>query len=579
MRDSAERDLPLTQSALSGRFFHHALGRPAGRPSNPTRYLCAAAYLNPWYANRVIGELVASHRAVAPSVDIDLAPIIGYCLHARRIALVRDIVLTILLAAGLALAFLPTIAVLIIAFGLAFLRGPAWQRRSVGAKVGIAAGVTVALVGAAVLIAVISLLSRLTGTAAPGLLAGIGRNLAALIAFLGLTATTVIFHTSVKFRTLSERLRPEAAPTRFSPSTSQVESRISQVQAAQWGNVTLYQGENPFIGTGKVNRAWSIAIELDRARPPGPQPPLTPPSPRRYAPIDPVELHQVIRERLLRLNDPALPENERIAALTVEDHIVGEGLRRWDGPLIDAAQKMPYSQAGPEAIQALIRHPQAGLRYYQRVSVSDRGQAVLSNGQEVIGGADQEVAVSAFVYAAVEGRMFYLELVTTVLPPIQRRYHIIDRLPRTSSGAFLAKVILEAATTMFGDLISAPARLYRTWRVIRHEQGSFADEAASYGDYLFGDVGARCSVRELGAADSPHTYIQTLDVAKYTKIIERLLTDTVLDFLRDKGVDTTAYASSAASVVNAAVINYGNMAGPVAADLSGPVTQTVQQQP
>src|SRR5689334_13995192 len=52
------RPAPATHSALSGRFFAHAARRVTGLASNPTRYLCAAAYLNPGYANRVIGELV-----------------------------------------------------------------------------------------------------------------------------------------------------------------------------------------------------------------------------------------------------------------------------------------------------------------------------------------------------------------------------------------------------------------------------------------------------------------------------------------------------------------------------------------
>ena len=592
---TAQRDRPRpappaqAHTALSARFFGHAAGRPTGRPSNPTRYLCAAAYLNPWYANQVVGELVASHRAVAPSVDIDLGPIVRHCLHARRIALIRDAVLTCLLVAGLILALVPTIAVLAISFGLGMLRGPAWQRRSVGAKVGVVAGIAVVLVGVVVLIGIIAVVSQLSnaatsgslpGTAAaPGPLSGLGAIVAELVAFLVLMAATVAIHTYAKYRTLSDQLRPDAQPTRFSPSSPNVEARIAQVEAAQWGNVTLYAGENPFIGTGKIDRAWSLAIELDRARPASHEASLLPAS-RRYVSIDPVELHQVIRERLIKLNDPKLPVNERVSALIVEDHIIGEGLRSWDGPLLDPAEKVPYSQADPEAIAALTRHPQAGLRYYQRLSVSDRGQAVHSAGQEVIAGVDQEVAVSAFVYVAVEGRMLYLQFVTTVLPPIQHRYHIIDRLPKSTSSSFMTKVLLETATSMFGDLIGAPILLFRTLRLIMREQQSFAEEASSSEEYLFGDVGTRESVRELGASSSPHTYIQVLDSIKYTKIIERMLTDTVFDFLRAKGVDTSAYVSSVAGVVNnSTLINYAPMTGPVAVGPDATATQTSSPAP
>jgi len=497
---------------------------------------------------------------------------------------IRDAVLTAILVLGLVLATAPMIAVLVIAFVLGMFRGPSWQRRSAGAKIGIAAGGLAALLVVGGLIALIVLVNGLRSLATTGSAAGsVGAAghagaafLTELVLILIAVGATVAVYTSVKYRTLSEQLRPDAKPVRFSRANPDVEARIEQVEAAQWGNVTLYSGENPFIGTGRINRAWSVAIELDRARPAGQEMSVQPPR-RRYVPVDPVELQQFIRERLLKLDDPGLPANERVSALTVEDHVVGEGLRSWDGPLIDPAQKVPYSLANPEAIDALIRHPQAGMRYYQRLSVSDRGQAVYSSGHEVIAGVDQEVAISAFVYVAVEGRMLYLQFVTTVLPPIHRGYHIIDRLPKTSSRTFMTKVLLETATTMFGNLAGAPFMLYRTLRQIRREQRAFAAEVSSSDDYLFGDVGAEQSVRQIGAAAKPHTYIQVLDVVKYTHIIERMLTDTVFDFLRVKGVDTSAYVRAVGNIVNtSSVINYGTMTGPVTASSGGNVTQTVQ---
>jgi hypothetical protein len=47
-----------------------------------------------------------------------------------------------------------------------------------------------------------------------------------------------------------------------------------------------------------------------------------------------------------------------------------------------------------------------------------------------------------------------------------------------------------------------------------------------------------------------HTHIQDLDAVKYTKIIERLLTDTVLDFLVSKNVDVSAYRASVGVAIN-----------------------------
>lgn len=531
------------------RFFDHAASRPDNPLTNATRYLCAAAYLNPSFANDVIWELLASRRAVAPSIGMDLGPVIRHCLNSRRIQLARDVILTILLVAGLILATAPAILVLTASFVLSFLPGGV-KRRSLAAKLltgaifGIVVAVVVGIIGAIVMF------SFLTHSSLPvGLLgSGTGKTVALALIFALLSGTAVFVYTYTRYQILREKLRPGVGPFHFDASTPEVEARIAEVEAAQWGNLVLYAEQNPFIGMGKSIRTWSIAIELDRASPAGRD--WVHPKARGYAPIDSVELHAEIRRRLLKLKDPELPPNEQISALVVEDHIVGEGQRRWDGPLMDPARNVPYSQASEEAIEALIRHPQAGLRYYQRVSVNDEGQAVFSDSRQVLSGTDQEISVSAFVYAAVEGRMFYLEFVSTALPPVQHQYHVINLLTRMSRGKYLTLVTMDAARSFFSFMLGSPFRLIQTLLLIRRERKAAEEDFASLTDYLQDNVGARLSVREHGSSNSMHTYIQDLDWAKYTKIIERLLTDTVLDFLVSKNVDVSAYRASVSVAIN-----------------------------
>ena len=64
-----------------------------------------------------------------------------------------------------------------------------------------------------------------------------------------------------------------------------------------------------------------------------------------------------------------------MTALSVDHEVVGEGRLRWDSPLFDGNRMLPYSHAEEETITALIRNPQAGLRCFQRVSISDEGRA------------------------------------------------------------------------------------------------------------------------------------------------------------------------------------------------------------
>ncbi len=503
---------------------------------------------------------MASHRAVVPSLGIDLVPVIRHCLNARKAQLLRDALLTALLAGGLYLATVPTILILVISFCLGSLPGVKWERKSIGAK--LLAGVGIALVvGVLVAFYVIARILNEAGNTVPnfGPLATGGPIIVVVLVFLALVSATLVGYSHSMYRTFSDRLRPGAEAGRFDRSNDQIEARIAEVAAAQRGNVAIYGGENPFIGTGVRGKPWSIAIELDHAPGAGQKSTWPLRKSRGYVPIDPVELHRVIRARLLKLRDEELPENERVSALSVHDHVVGEGHCRWDSPIVDRARAMPYSQASPEAIDALIRHPAAGVRYYQRVCVSDEGQAVWTGKREVLGSTDQEVAVSAFIYVAVEGRMFYLEFVPTVLPPILQKYHLVDRLPKVTSGEFTVKVILQAAITSFRDILRAPFRLVgATWRTLS-EQHSFRQEATAATEYLFADVGARISVREFGALSSPRTFIQRLDAAKYTKIVERLVTNTVFDFLNEMGVDTSAYQASASAIINSGQMVFGDV--------------------
>lgn len=551
------------EASFSDQFFDHAAAQPAAPLSNSTRYLCAAAYLNSKFANAVISELTASHRAVAPSLGIDLIPIIRHSLNARRMQLMRGVLITVLLIVGLFLATVPIFAVLVISFCLSRLPSVNWERRSLGVKVLAAVGIVI-VVGAVILYFFLgSIFNGINGGAAPSLgpLATGLSTLVVVLAFLALIGAVLVGYSYSMYRTFSDRLRPGASADRFDRASEEVEARIADVAAAQRGNMTIYGGDNPFIGTGPrlLNEDWSIAIELDRAPGPARNSSRSAHKSGSYVPIDPAELHQVLRARLLKVKDDGLPENERISALSVHDHIAGDGHCRWDSPVIDQARTMPYSQASPEAIDALIHHPAAGLRYYLRVCVSDEGQPVWTRRREVIGRADQEIAVSAFIYVAVEGRMFYLQFVPTILPPIYQEYHLVDRLPKVSSSEFMVKVILHAARTSFRDIVGAPFGVIGTlWRMFA-ERWSYHSEIKSASDYVFADIGARISVREFGGSATARNYIQVLDTVKYTRIVQRLVLDTILDFLTEKGVDTSAYQESASAIITNSYTIQGNV--------------------
>jgi hypothetical protein len=168
---------------------------------------------------------------------------------------------------------------------------------------------------------------------------------------------------------------------------------------------------------------------------------------------------------------------------------------------------------------------------------------------------DREIIASAFVYVAVEGHMFYLQFIPKALPPVDYRFRLIDQIPRTSSSKFLGRVLADALRAAFIDVITAPYHAYETLRVKLKEYRAFNKEITRPHDYAYADVGARIGVREYGAEQQMQTIIQHLDTDKYTQIVERLVLETVLDFLVSKGADTTAYRASAASITNSTIIS------------------------
>src|SRR5579862_1809365 len=117
-------------------FFEHEARRQPGPLNNTTRYLCAAAYLNNNFANRVIRQLMATRRAVAPSINLDLGPIIWHCQRARRNILIRNIVLFVLVFLWLFVSWQSVLFFLFYTFCLGWvLPRVRWKQRGLAMKI------------------------------------------------------------------------------------------------------------------------------------------------------------------------------------------------------------------------------------------------------------------------------------------------------------------------------------------------------------------------------------------------------------------------------------------------------------
>ncbi|MFB4263235.1 hypothetical protein [Nonomuraea sp. GTA35] len=548
---------------------------------NATRYMAVAAYLDPSFRETALRELIRNrHRGVAPSHGgFDVVPVLRHCLRARSFLLAREIVLTVVLAGGLLL--LPEVTIqwlaVVIPFALLTLRPLRRLSRPYKILVWFVISTLVSIPAAFAVVAIATaraISSFLEGGAPPS---GAALSLQLLLVVLLSLGVAAGYRIAV-FRVIGRDLRPGAPPPPPGPAADAgAEQRLRWIGAAQHGNVTLYSGRNPFLGAGDTARAWTIAVELDRT--PGPRDGSGPARP--LVEIDPVELHTFVRERLAQMSAQSHPAG--IINLRIRDQIVATGrfnqLHGWNGkgpalhPLVDPGQLCPWTNLPEQVVAAVIRTPQAGARHYQRLDINSEGPHVLDTaGRTVIPAVDRGTSVTAFVHLAVEGRMLYTEFVVTVLPPVAGVYRSVDELPLSSPPLLVYHALRGRWLYLFRDIVAAPVRLLRmAWQAFRHAIG--VDDPRAYTAY---DYGARLSLRELGASERADTLIQELDTFKYTKLVEERLTSAVLDFLEDKGVDTTAYRRQATAVSISSTTHYeysGNYPG---AQFGGPGSQFVQ---
>ncbi|MFG1696234.1 hypothetical protein [Nonomuraea sp. NPDC049309] len=551
----------------------------AGAPpmSNVTRYLCAAAYLDSEFRFRVLDELFSDpYRAVPPSYGgFDLMPVIHHCRRSQQLLLIRDALITALLVIGVIVSPLTTLQWVATLIPFAMLtsrrvrRGPLILRLLLWIwachMVVLLLATFLALYHFTRLAATYGVpISELSGL--PEFLGGVTFTQALFfpVAMLGVA---VIYRVAV-YLTLAGRLRPGTPEPAGRAADPRIARRLDYIARAQWGNITMYGNENAFLGAGNIERTWSIAVELDRVRDGAG-------SRRQHTPvdIDPVDLHAFVRRRMAEMRDHVLRPNEGIQRLDIGDHVVMRGLftvADWTGRRLPGAHPfigkdgLPRYQATPEEIAAITRHPQGGVRYYQRVTIGNAGQEIRdAKGELVAPAAEQEALTSAFIYLAVEGRMLYTQFVVTVLPPVLDPYHVVDRLPSMNPGRIAWEAVRVLRLRLLRDVFAAPVRVVRT-AVQAIRLGRTVRDPREHIVYPYG---ALRSVRELGADTDMQTYIQTLDVAKYVKMIEHRLTEAVLDYLEEHQVDTGAYRLQAAGVTMNATVTVGpgaTVSGPMA---------------
>jgi hypothetical protein len=574
--DMTEEHVPLTEVAT---------GRATStQRDDATRYLCAAAHLDPTFADNAIREFLTEPlRAIPPSPAVDVATVLREAVAARRRRLLRDWCLLAILILFAITAF--DLAIVWLVFGIALTTVMSWwvKRSRTTALVSIdATGVHIGanavggatnagriklLVAVVVIVGILVPLFLLPQVYLFARLQGDLRDAGASLppfpvgpfpVLLGLLALVVLvvdrfalsYLLTISFRRGSFAATPtvdtwlgERWVRTLGQRRHQHElSRIAR--ADQNGDLIVYRGYNPFVGAGDQLEPVAMPIPLDPKKPDedDEQDDVPPSEPQSFTLA---QLYDHVATELMELRDsPSLAPSGRLAGLTERPLVIvpaGELLVNLADPasraVLPSLEEPPRQTINPDVRAELIERPLEWMRYYRcfRLETWNR-----------------DVTMSVFLHFGVGERMLYLEWIPCVLYPIADEYRSVDHMPieplRPLQDGFVE--LLRLPGTLLGRL----GGLFRPIRPMRTRPGLV--RSAKYG--------ARNSLRELAASGVPFNYFQDADILRYRQLLYGRMIRAVGQFLEDRGIAVTEFMAHAQSVGDQYTFN-----GPVEAAAIG----------
>ncbi|MFI1355280.1 hypothetical protein ACH4TV_17165 [Streptomyces sp. NPDC020898] len=550
-------------------------------PGDVTRYLCAAAYTDERFADRVVEDVLADEAsAVAPSPGVDLVAVAHHCLAAQQLRRGRDLRLA---AAFTVVALLAPLWLLVSAVFLSFTAGAGRTRPDLATRGQRQPGNRV-LVGTAVMGAVLVPVAFPLGAAVASLpvsgfaswllgayLAGVPAVFASIGAAL-FAYVTVVRHDFAIDRLLRTTMtREKFARRRLPPLPLKqwIVNRLAVVKEARDGNVTVYSGFSPFVGYAEAGSKWSLAVPLLPADDPVDK------APRRGGPdaFTVVELVAHVREQLREVaargdvNGTADAAAQALGSLVIEDRVFVNGTAIGDDDrFITPAGLAPAARLSPEAVERIMLRPTGAVRHHLAVHVP-------------LWGGD--VVPSVFLHFSTEGRTLHLHCGNHVLGPVNAAYHLVDRLrdpltPERQRG-LLADSLSHTGQAFFG----APSRALRQARFESRHTRRMADELTAMEQDPVFDYGARLSVRAMALSPVYHNYFQVMDAGRITAAVERHTLAAIREFLDARGYDVTDFRSQQQTILNQGLIQQGgtSIIGNQAIGAGASATQNVRQQP
>jgi hypothetical protein len=443
---------------------------PDAPPDVVTRLLCAATHLHMSFADHVNGQLLkVSYSAICPSWGVDHVALARHASLSRARRLARD-------------------------------------RMLVRTQLGI-----LALSG---LIFVLAWLGPVSFFAAVFL---------ELLVLLGGIAVSwgLVFEHYRAARTDAMALVDGASPRDSAPPLApEVEDRLDTLRD---GNVVVFSGSTPFIGSGLYLDDWTMTLDLTGT--------VNPATGTRRAPrdFDAAQLHRELL-RTVPLGDLSdIRAHNRL-------YVSGSHAPNVAGivpPPVPRRQR-PRTVLSEEELDQILLEPQEGARVYACFEKPGwRGQIV----------------VSTFVRAARYENTLFVEGASFVLLPLSARFYDIFELPLRKSEELRA-VALTAATKAVPLLIGSTGRRRRSRLGTREHREALETIEELRDRNRDVDFGATNSIRAETADVERSKHYASVDEFMFFLVLRRRVWTCMKEFLADHHVDTAEFDRQLMSIVD-----------------------------
>jgi len=474
-----------------------SVGRQA--TADVTRYLAAAAYLDETFRADVVAQtLQQKFRFIAPSYGVNISCVVRHCIASRRLSRRRDVILSALVFVGLWALHLSLVFTLAIFVG-----------------------------GLLVAIALTSPKTKLRWRIFLSIVAYIAITAFALHPLSLLTALAALFVVAAdtytrRYRVAARRMNGKDFKAHLPPygrehshQQASDERRVAHLVGHHDGNVVVYSGFSPFKGSGIELMSWrsSLAIDVTRARD-GSHEADSP------GPIDTADVYAHVIEAMNGLGLKGCSAADRFY---VSGGHVGGDKQLYFYPKAPH-DRFPRLRSSIDEVAKLEAKPPEAVRRYADIKVVSW---------------DSQLILSAFVRFSRPSHYLFVEWSYFLLPPLKPHYFDINRLnPRATPHEWFCLVV-DSTKTMPLLWLEAPLRVAKWMGTpISRARREYRVEQAIRENPTF-DYGALGSIRESGSNRVYGKYFQQRDIEGFHKIVHRNLLESISEFLKERGVDTS----------------------------------------